>query len=81
MNTPYESNIPSFKDNTQSVTFTNKLGYHISINQRLDDHNKHAFNLKKVALIKDELLGNELRAEEQNLRSFLPRPSTQEVNK
>ena len=82
MTPPYDSNISSFKDCTQNIAFTNKLGSHLSIGQRLDNHNKHAFNLKKVALIIDELLGNEQRAEEQNLRSFLPDPSaTQEVNK
>ena len=81
MTTPHDSNIPSFKDNTQSIAFTNKLGSHLSINQGLDDHNKHAFDLKKIALIKDELLRNKQRVEGQNLHSFLRRPSTQEVYK
>ena len=67
MTTPYDSNIPSFKNNIPSIVFAGKLSSHLSINQRLSDHNKHAFDLKEIALIKDELFRNEQRTEEQNL--------------
>ena len=79
MTTPHDSNIPSFKDDTRSIAFTGKLSSRLSIDQRLDYHNKHEFDLKEIGLIKGELFINEQKTEEQNLRSFLPRPSTQKV--